>query len=384
MVAAAIFAGCGSNSGSSATTVYDTVTPSVIPLYPQVLGGNWQTGVSPVFVNSSTSLFAGGAAGFSDYSSSAGQPARFYRPMSVASDGTSLYVADYYNNAVRQVEIATGYVRTLAGSIAGFSGSSDGVGTAAGFNLPSGITTDGTSLYVTDSGNFTIRKIDLSTKAVTTLAGLAGTAGSVDAVGAAARFNALHGITTDGISLFVTDSNNTIRRYDLASGMVTTVAGSPGTSGSADGVRGDARFNQPARVTTDGPNLYVTDFGNSTIRKIALATGVVSTIAGMASPGGEGGVSLDSTDGTGATARFNQPNGIACDGPNLYVTDSYTNRIRKIVLSSTTVFSGSVTTLATVGDVRLNSLLGIATDGVSLFVTDFTMDGQSHLIRRLQ
>jgi sugar lactone lactonase YvrE len=359
------------------------------------LGGAIQGKVLALASPSVITTFAGSSAGFSNISSVGG--ATFNRPIAVTTDGTNLYVADYQNNAIRQINTLTKHVTTIAGNTLGLPGSADGIGVAASFNRPSGITTDGTSLFVTDSVNYTIRKIVISTGAVTTVAGVAGGAGSVDAAGVVdaagnktggantnARFNQLYGITTDGSSLYVTDANNTIRRIVINTWDVSTLAGSPGTTGSADGVTAAARFYQPARLTTDGPNLYVTDFGNSTIRKIALATGTVTTIAGKVGPGGSAGSHADSTDGTGFTARFNQPNGITCDGFDLYVTDSYDNMVRKIVLSAGTAYSGPVTTLANNGLAAVNQTMGITTDGTSLYITDFSPDNLSHRIRVIQ
>jgi len=85
-----------------------------------------------------------------------------------------------------------------------------------------------------------------------------------------------------------------------------------------------ARFSAPNGITTDGTNLYVTDTGNSTIRKIVISTGVVTTLAGS-SAGSSG-----STDGTGTSARFYSPYGITTDGTNLYVADTFNHTIRKI------------------------------------------------------
>lgn len=374
-------AGCGgSSSTTAATAVYDL--PAPLASYPAVLGGSVQTATGLLLAApAAVSQSIGSSAGFSNISSAGS--ATFNRPIAVTTDGTDLYVADYLNNAIRKVNIVTQHVTTIAGNAVGLAGSADGIGGAAGFNLPNGITTDGQNLYVTDSGNFTIRKIVIASGEVTTLAGAVGSSGSVDAAGGNARFNVLNGITTDGTSLYVTDSNNTIRRLVIASGAVTTLAGTPGTSGSSDGIQAAARFNLPARITTDGPNLYVTDFGNNTIRKIALATGAVTTIAGKVGPGGASGSHLDSAD-NGLNARFNQPNGITCDGPNLYVTDSYDNTVRRVVLSSTTIAAGPVSTLTTIGSAARNSIIGITTDGTSLFVTDFTADTLSHVIRKIQ
>jgi sugar lactone lactonase YvrE len=317
------------------------------------------------------STFAGSAVGYINSTIATG--AKFNHPIAITTDGTNLYVADYNNNAIRQIVIASGNVTTLAGNVNGLIGSADGTGSAASFNRPSSITTDGTSLYVTDSGNYTIRKIVISTGAVTTLAGYVGVAGSIDATGSNARFNILYGITTDGTNLYVTDSNNTIRMIVISSGAVTTTAGTAGTIGTADGTQAAARFNQPARITTDGANLYVTDFNNRTIRKIVIGSWVVTTMAGVA---GQLGTDAGTTDGIGTAAHFNQPNGITTDGTNLYVTDSYNNTIRKIVIGTgaVTTISGSAGTVGYVdttgGTPSYNTPVGITSDGINLYVAD--------------
>ena len=103
----------------------------------------------------------------------------------ITTDGTNLYVADTDNHRIRKIVISTGVVTTLAGNSS--SGSTDATGTSASFNEPRGITTDGTNLYVSDSGNYRIRKIVISTGVVITLAG-SSTYGSTDATGTSASF----------------------------------------------------------------------------------------------------------------------------------------------------------------------------------------------------
>ena len=264
-----------------------------------------------------------GTAGSSGSADGTGAVARFNLPCGFTTDRTNLYVADSVNDTIRKVVIATGEVTTLAGT-AGSSGSTDGTGAAARFYDPFGITTDGTNLYVTDDSNCTIRKVVIDTGVVTTLAGTVLSRGSTDGTGAAARFNLPGGITTDGTNLFVADTaNNTIRQVVIATGMVTTVAGTASSQGSADGTGAAARFLYPYGITTDGTNLYVADSGNHTIRKMVIATGVVTTLAGTA--GSEG-----STDGTDTAARFLLPYGITTDGTNLFVADTFNHTIRDI------------------------------------------------------
>ena len=141
-------------------------------------------------------------------------------------------------------------------------------------NDPHGVTTDGTNLYVADSGNHTIRKVVIATGVVTTLAGTAGFSGSSDGTGTTARFNDPNGVTTDGTNLYVADSgNHTIRKVVIATGVVTTLAGTAGSSGSSDNTGTSARFTIQMAITTDGTNLYVADSGNHTIRKVVIAIG---------------------------------------------------------------------------------------------------------------
>ncbi len=319
-------------------------------------------------LSGATSTLAG-AAGYSGSADGTGTAARFSSPYGITTDGTYLYVADSGNNTIRRIVISSGAVTTLAGA-AGYSGSADGTGTAARFTSPYGITMDETYLYVVDSGNNTIRKIVISSGAVTTLAGAAGYSGSTDGTGTAARFYDPYGITKNGAYLYVTDSgNNTIRKVASSSGAVTTLAGTAGASGSTDDTGTTARFSSPYGITTGGAYLYVADSGNNTIRKIVISSGAVTTLAGTAGASG-------STDGTGTASMFYDPYDITTDGTYLYVADSGNNTIRKIVISS-----GAVTTLAgTAGAsgstdgtgtaARFHNPCGITTDEEKLFVAD--------------
>jgi hypothetical protein len=296
-----------------------------------------------------------------------GTAASFSPPFGVAVDGAgNVFVADTASNAIRKITPA-GVVTTLAGT-GDWSGSADGTGAAANFWLPGAVAVDGAgNVFVADSGNNTIRKVTPS-GVVTTLAGMAGSSGSADGTGAAARFNHARGVAVDGAgNVFVADSsNNTIRKITPA-GVVTTLAGVAGSSGSADGTGAAARFNYPWGMAVDGAgNVFVAD--NNTIRKVT-PSGVVTTLAGSAAadPG--------SADGTGAAARFNSPSGVAVDGAgNVFVADN--NTIRKVTPS------GVVTTLAgtaglsgsadgTGAAARFNEPLGVAVDGAgNLFVAD--------------
>ncbi|MCB1188831.1 MAG: hypothetical protein H7A23_06095 [Leptospiraceae bacterium] len=325
------------------------------------------------------STFAG-SAGNSGSTDATGTEALFNQPDGIATDGTNLYVADSNNHTIRKIEITSGTVTTLAGS-AGNSGSADGTGTAARFNKPIGIATDKTNLYVTDT-NHTIRKIVISTGVVTTLAGTAGTTGSNDATGTSATFNSPNGITidSDNTNLYVSDyGNNTIRKVVISTGVVTTLAGSAGSSGSTDDTGTSARFSGPAGITADSTQLYVADSKNHTIRKIEISTGAVTTLAGSAGATG-------STDSSGTSARFNGPVGIVTDNTNLYVSDYSNNTIRQIVISSKTVTTlagtagESGTTDGTGTAARFNGPAGITIYNSIIYVSD----SQNHTIRKIK
>jgi len=241
-------------------------------------------------------------------------------PTGVTVDGASnLYVSDSFNSTIRRISPA-GQVTTLAGE-AGQGGSSDGVGSQARFLHPSGVAMDGNgNLFVADSGNSTIRRISPAGE-VTTLAGEAGQRGSSDGTGAQARFdlpdsglqfNDASGLATDGAgNVYVADTNNhTIRRI-TPEGVVTTLAGSAGERGSTDGIGAEARFDRPQGLATDGRgNVYVADTGNHTIRKIT-ADGAVSTIVGR--PGDSWFLSGSLPGGLSA------PLDMAVSGTSLYV-----------------------------------------------------------------
>jgi sugar lactone lactonase YvrE len=234
----------------------------------------------------------------------------------------------------------SGVVTTLAGT-ASITGSVDGAGALARFSRPEGIAVDQDGyVYVADTENNTIRKITPS-GIVTTLAGTAGVVGIADGIGAAAQFYrpAAVAVDADG-NLYVADTGFVSFRGDFSAaftirkvtpgGAVTTLAGTPYSGvpfeppplSSADGTGSTARFSLPSGLAVDGAGyVYVADSGNDTIRRIT-PDGVVTTLAGVAGETGD-------ANGNGAAARFNNPTGIAVDGKgNLYVVDTGNNTIR--------------------------------------------------------
>jgi sugar lactone lactonase YvrE len=257
-----------------------------------------------------------------------GPAARFNAPEGIAADKAgNLYVAEPGSATIRKVT-PQGVVTTLAGST-GAVGYADATGSAARFNGPSRVETDVQgNVYVTDTGNSVVRRITPS-GAVTSLAGN-GTCGSADGRERSAQFCNPKGVALDHWgNLWIADTgNHTVRRID-ASGNVSTVAGSPGVCGSANGRGGAARFCNPQDVAVDEwDNVYVVDTGNSTIRMINTK-GEVSTLAGQAGQCG-------SVDGSPSVSRLCAPSGIAVEGNDLYIADTGNATIRRINLDNVT------------------------------------------------
>jgi sugar lactone lactonase YvrE len=279
------------------------------------------------------SLFAGnmGGPGSAD---GTGAIARFNHPGATAIDSAgNVYVADMGSHTIRKIT-PTGVVSTLAGTT-GVAGSADGPGVTASFffstfwvgngsDSASGLAIDNAgNLYVADSGNHTIRKITPA-GVVSTLAGTAGVVGSADGTGSTASFSVPSGLAVDGMgNVYVADLGNYTIRKVTPAGVVSTLAGTAGVKGHADGVGAQASFNDPMGLATDSAaNVYVADNGNHTIRKITPA-GVVSTLAGTA---GVMGFTPGSLPGVLA-----YPAGLAISGTSLYVTTGNGVAVVKLV-----------------------------------------------------
>ena len=276
-----------------------------------------------------------GLAGSPGSTDGIGSVVRFNFPESLAVDGSgNFYVSDRNNNTIRRVTPA-GVVTTVAG-FAGCSGSADGIGSAARFRNPRGLTVDGAgNIYVADRGNSTIRVITPA-GVVRTLAGLAGHHGSEDGMGSAARFNSPQGVAVGGTGeIYVADRGNNTIRVVTPAGLVKTLAGLAGCPGNEDGSGTAARFIFPASLAADkAGRIYVVDQYGSTIRGLTPA-GVVTTLAGLAGSSGF-------KDGTGNAARFDCPIGMAVDSAgNIYVADAFNSAIRRVTPG------GVVTTLTT-------------------------------------
>ncbi len=285
-----------------------------------------------------------------DYIDGEAAAAAFRSPSALAVGANAIYVADTQNNKIRS--IAGGSVSTYVGTpvvleydVKGLpsGGLLDGMRDKSFLNKPEGLAiADDGSLYVADTANHAIRKVDGAGR-VTTVAG-DGVSGNTDARGQAARFHAPSDVvvSAQGI-LYVADKlNHTIRRIDRI-GNVTTLNKSavrpvevfPGYvvdgGGYKDGKLSEALFNEPSSLVLDAQgNLYVSDSGNQRIRYIDLRTDMVTTVAGSGTLGAkELYVEGDYKDGAASEAKFNYPKGIALDADGgLIVADSLNHAIR--------------------------------------------------------
>jgi hypothetical protein len=215
------------------------------------------------------------------YANGKGTNARFQSliggPALDPSDSSAVtnYVVDPLNYVVRYID-SSNNVSTFAGS--GSVGYVNGPKASAKFNGPSSATLDASkNLYLTDVGNFVVRKIDTSGN-VSTFSG-SGTQGYLDGSASTAKFAMPTGITYNPGDhyWYVADAGNNCIRRITSTGTVSTYAGS-NVGGYVDGALSLARFSSPADLAIDGTNMYITDSGNNAIRKIDMSAGKVSTI----------------------------------------------------------------------------------------------------------
>jgi len=279
-------------------------------------------------INTSTNVvetfFGQGSAGSAD---GFGLNASFNAPQAICTDGEFLYVGEQSSFKIRKLNVQTREVSTIAGT--GTTGAVDGIGNIATIGAISGLTFLNGVLYLADSTNYIIRSIKLSTLEVTIIAGVAGAPGYVEGFGTSARVRP-NSITNDGQYLYVSDSTTgSILKIDIDSTLVSTFTGNnTQTAQSVPDVNFSqhaASYNAPNDVVFDGTYYYVADTSNHCIRKIDIANNVVTTPYGV-------GLTSGYVNGTGAESRFNTPNGLFLNDSDLYVADSGNNCIRKIDL----------------------------------------------------
>ena len=262
-------------------------------------------------------------------------------PSAIVFDSAgNLYLAETANHVIRKVD-TTGHITTIAGTgTQGFSGDS-GPATAATLDSPQGLALDtANNLYIADTHNHRIRKLNLITGTITTFAG-SGTQGFFgdNALATAAQLNLPTGLAADATgNLYFADSGNHRIRKISTTGIITTVAGTgtQGFSGDA-GLAIAATIDSPTGLALDpSNNLYLADTHNHRIRRIDAATGIITTLAGSGTPFFSG------DNGAATTATLALPRGLTIDAAgNLYLADTENHRIRRIDAAT-----GIITTVA--------------------------------------
>jgi sugar lactone lactonase YvrE len=249
---------------------------------------------------------------------------------------SALYIADWGNNRLRSVMLATGIITTVAGKSSSGSSGDGGLASSAKLYQPEGVAADSSSnIYIADCGNNKVRMISASTGYISTFAGK-GTAGYSGDGGAAtsAKLSGPCYLTFDASNnLYISDYGNNAIRMVTSAGIITTVAGDgTGNAGSSGdgGLATSAELNQPSDTYVDSSgNLYIADTTNNKIREVVASTGKIYTIAGTGSSGSSG------NGGLATSAKLNGPTGVTMDSAgNIYISDYYNNVVRKITVST--------------------------------------------------
>jgi sugar lactone lactonase YvrE len=328
-----------------------------------------------------------GTAGYSG-DGSAAVAAELYNPTGIAFDGGgNMFIADESNNVIRKVDASTQIITTIAGTgVAGYSGDG-GPGTTAELNQPAHVVFDRTvNLYITDSNNERIRKVDALTDEITTVAGNGTTGFSGDGGPAtSAQFNFPDGVALDSNgNLYVGDAyNNRIREVTISTRDITTVAGdgTPGYAGDG-GIATNSELDFPSRPFIDSAgDIYIADFQNNRVRKVDASNGIITTIAGDGVAGFAG-------DGGAATiAELNGPLSVALDPSGvLYIADVNNERIRavnttanSVTVMGVTIQPGQIKTVVGNGHAGYYGDGGSGTNAEVYFPTGLTIDSAGNL-----
>jgi hypothetical protein len=335
----------------------------------------------------SLSVTAGtGTAGYTGDNSSA-TSATLNLPQGVAMDTAgNLFIADTANHCIRKVS-TSGIITTVAGTGTAGYGGDDGAATSATLNLPQGIAVDSSgNLFIADTGNHCIRKIDYSTGVITTVAGT-GTDGDSgdDGAATAARLHSPQSVAVDAAgNIYIADTaNHRVRKVASATGTITTVAGT-GTAGyGGDNDQATAAMlNSPAGVAVDSAgNLYIADTANHRVRRLDAATGIIATLAGT----GTGAYAGD--NGQATAASLNGPTGLAVDSSgNVYFSDTGNHRVRKVTSAGVIVtVAGTGTASYSTGNSLAVGAAFNAPMGVAVSASDYLYiaDKSNSRVRRV-
>ncbi len=342
-----------------------------------------------------TTIAGTGVAGFSGDGGSA-LSAELFSPVLVTLDANgNLFFSDNRNHRIRRIDAMTGVITTVAGSgpvgpgPGGFGGDG-GPATSATLNFPNKVTFDSAgNLFFADNANHRIRRIDVVTGVITTVAGtgVAGFSGDGGLALNAELFGPVSVSFQPNGDMLITDQrNHRIRKIDATTGIITTIAGSgpagpgPGSFGGDSGPATSALLFHPGDMVIDPQgDLLFTDQGNNRIRKIQTVTGIITTIAGIGpSDPSTGGFAGDG--GLAISAQFFTPSALALDAcGNLYVTDHYNNRVRMISTAGIiTTVAGSGSTGIGVGGFGGDG--GLATSALLHQPNGVVVDGSGRLL----
>ncbi len=332
----------------------------------------WQFNGTNLSNNIITTVAGGGSGGDGGPATNA----MFWGPCTLAFDGSgNMYVSDGGHNMIRKVD-PNGMISTVAGN-GNEDYSGDGVAaTNTSLSSPNGVVVDAMgNLYIGDSANERVRKVGLdgiiTTLVGNTATGYFGNFSGDGGVATNATVNYPFGVALDAAgNLYIADSgNHRIRKVDT-NGIITTVAGNGNSVYAGDGgTATNASLNYPIGVALDASgNLYIADSGNNRIREVDT-NGIIGTVAGNGNSGYAG-------DGVAATnTSLSSPNGVAVDDlGNLYIADSGNNRIREVYgngLITTIAGGGSDGDGSAATDASLNDPYGVALDAVgNLYIAD--------------
>ncbi|MGW1077689.1 DUF6065 family protein [Streptomyces sp. NPDC002537] len=272
-----------------------------------------------------------GTAGFSGDGGPAVQAALKYpRGVGVDSEG-NLYIADTGNHRVRRVDAGSGTISTVAGNGTAGSFGDDGLAVQAALNLPFGVVADSLgNLYIADKDNHRVRKVDAGTRTISTVAGdgTPGSGGDAE-LAVKAQLNLPNGVAVDpdGNICIADTGNHRVRRVDARTQVISTVAGRGGAGFSGDGGPAvQAALSAPGGVGVDfDGTLYIADTGNRRVRKVDAGTRTISTVAGNGTAGFSG------DGGSPVQAALNAPSAVVVDPDgSLYIADKDNRRVRKV------------------------------------------------------
>jgi sugar lactone lactonase YvrE len=300
--------------------------------------------------------------------------ATLYYPYGLAFDPAGrLLVADKEHDRVRRVDLGTGVISTVAGTVQGFAGD-NGPAVEARLFYPRGVGSDALgNIYIADGNNHRVRRVDASTGVITTVAGT----GVADFAGddGPATLAALNGprqvlFDTQGRMLVADTLNGRVRRVDMATGLITTVAGGGSVVGD-NGPATAARLQYPFHFDLDADdNLFIPDAYAARVRRVDAATNVITTVAGNGTAGYTG------DDGQAVDAQLAMPYGVAVDGAgNFYIAELENQVIRRV-----DALSGVITTVAGTGNWGTDGDWGPATSAELSEPTDVRLDAAGDLL----